>query len=67
MDSINEAHFIEAMKKQKVDKTMILISHKNNLLPLTDRLILLSQGKVTIDNTRANVLKQLSTPKGAKV
>ncbi len=67
MDSINEAHFIEAMKKQKLDKTMILISHKNNLLPLTNRLILLSQGKVMIDDTRVNVVKQLSKPQGRKV
>lgn len=66
MDSINEAHFIEEMQKQKIDKTMVLISHKNNLLPLTDRLILLSEGKIMIDDTRQNVIKQLSQSKGAR-
>ncbi|PHQ65023.1 MAG: type I secretion system permease/ATPase, partial [Sulfurimonas sp.] len=65
MDSTHEGHFIRAMKHYKINKTMILISHKNNLLPLTDRLILLAQGKVVLDDTRANVIEQLSRPKKA--
>jgi len=63
MDSTHESYFIKAMKYYKQNKTMLLISHKNNLLPLTDRLILLTQGKVVLDDTRENVLKQLSKPK----
>jgi len=63
MDSINERHFIEMIKQYKINKTMILISHKNNLLPLTNRLILLSQGSIILDDTRENVLKQLNTSK----
>ncbi|RLA74628.1 MAG: type I secretion system permease/ATPase [Epsilonproteobacteria bacterium] len=63
MDSMNESHFIKAMQHYKINKTVILISHKNNLLPLSDRLILLSQGKLLLDDTRENVIKQLSEPK----
>nr|WP_321265412.1 type I secretion system permease/ATPase [uncultured Sulfurimonas sp.] len=63
MDSTHESYFIRAMKYYKKNKTMILISHKNNLLPLTDRLILLAQGKIVLDDTRANVIQQLSKPK----
>lgn len=65
MDSTHEGHFIRAMKVYRKNKTMILISHKNNLLPLTDRLILLAQGKVILDDTRASVIEQLSRPKKA--
>jgi len=65
MDSTHEGHFIRAMKHYKINKTMLLISHKNNLLPLTDRLILLAQGKVILDDTRTNVITQLSKPKKA--
>ena len=65
MDSTHEGHFIRAMKHYKINKTMMLISHKNNLLPLTDRLILLAQGKIVLDDTRANVIEQLSRPKKA--
>lgn len=65
MDSTHEGHFIQAMKHYRINKTMLLISHKNNLLPLTNRLILLTQGKIVLDDTRANVIEQLSKPKKA--
>ncbi len=63
MDSINETHFIKTMKHYKNNKTMLLISHKNNLLPLTDRLILIGQGKLLLDGKREQVIKQLSETK----
>ncbi len=65
MDSTHEGHFIRTLQHYKINKTMLLISHKNNLLPLTNRLILLSQGKIILDDTRKNVIEQLSKPKKA--
>ncbi len=66
MDSTRESHFIKTLKEYKNDKTMLLISHKNNLLPLTDKLILLAEGKVILDDTRENVIKQLNGKKRLK-
>jgi len=62
MDSTNESHFIRAMKEYKHNHTMIVVSHKNALLSLTDRLILIDKGKVILDDTNAAVIKQLNTP-----
>jgi len=63
MDSRNENHFIRSMNHYKINKTMVLISHKNNLIPLVDKLILLDHGKVILYDTRDKVIAQLSAPK----
>jgi ATP-binding cassette subfamily C protein LapB len=63
MDSTNEMNFNQMMNQHKNGKTMILISHKNSSLKLTNRLILLDNGKLILDDKFDNVLKQLNQPK----
>lgn len=63
MDSTNEMNFNQTMNQHKNGKTMILISHKNSSLKLTNRLILLDNGKLILDDKFDNVLKQLNQPK----
>ncbi len=63
MDSTSEMGFIHSLEKYQNNKTMILISHKNSLLNITKRLILLEQGKILIDGTKEEVVKQLNKPK----
>ncbi|MDD5372136.1 MAG: type I secretion system permease/ATPase [Sulfurimonas sp.] len=63
MDNTHESHFIRALNDYKKDHTMLLISHKNVLLALTQRLILLDRGKVILDGAHDDVVKQLQTPR----
>jgi ATP-binding cassette subfamily C protein LapB len=63
MDSTHENNFIRAINSYKANKTMILISHKNVLLALTQRLILIDKGKIILDGPHNEVLMQLQTPK----
>ena len=63
MDSTHENHFIRAMSSYQSGRTMILISHKNILLSLTKRLILLDRGKVILDGAHDDVIRQLRSPK----
>jgi ATP-binding cassette subfamily C protein LapB len=62
MDSTHENNFIKAMSGYKTGKTMLLISHKNILLALTQRLILLDKGKIVLDGTHNDVVAKLQTP-----
>ena len=62
MDSTSEAIFIKSLQSMKQEKTMILISHKNSILSLANRLILLEQGKIIIDDTKENVVEKLNAP-----
>lgn len=61
MDSTHENHFIRAINSYQKERTMVLISHKNILLALTQRLILLDRGRIILDDTHDNVIKQLQT------
>ena len=59
MDSIHETNFIKVMNSYKMNRTLLIISHKDNLLALTQRLILLDQGKVVLDGKHDDVIKRL--------
>lgn len=63
MDSTNEMNFLRAINEHKKGHTCLIISHKNSLINLTERLILLDHGKVVLDGPKAEVIKQLNTPK----
>jgi ATP-binding cassette subfamily C protein LapB len=63
MDSTHENNFIKSINSYKTNKTLLLISHKNVLLALTQRLILMDKGKIVLDGPYNEVLKQLQTPK----
>ncbi len=63
MDWAAEEQFMKNLEGYIKDKTFILVTHKQSLLRLVDRLILLDQGKVLMDGPREAVLAALTTGK----
>lgn len=63
MDSQAEANFMHYVRKDIQDKTVILITHKQSMLGLVDRLILIDQGRVVKDGPRDEVIKALAEGK----
>lgn len=63
MDSTHENNFIKSIYEYKKDHTMIIISHKNILLSLTKRLILIDRGRVVLDGSYEDVINQLKPQK----
>ena len=61
MDSNNETLVTQSIKLFTNSRTMLMVSHKNALLKVAKRLILLEDGKVLLDNSYENVIKTLST------
>lgn len=59
MDMEAEEAFTLHIREQIKDKTFILITHRQHLLALVDRLILVDQGKVILDGERNEVLRSL--------
>lgn len=59
MDVQAENQFSQYIKSNLNNRTLILITHKHNLLPLVDRLILLDQGKIVMDGPREEVIAAL--------
>lgn len=60
MDSFAEEAFVRHIKGQIADKTFVLITHRQNLLTLVDRLVLVDQGKILMDDNRDRVLQALA-------
>lgn len=60
MDVQAEESFTKHIAEQVQDKTLILITHRQHLLKLVDRLILMDQGRVLIDGPRDKVIQALA-------
>ncbi|MCC7304733.1 MAG: type I secretion system permease/ATPase [Alphaproteobacteria bacterium] len=64
MDVQAEEAFKKYIRDEIKGKTFILITHKNTMLDMVDRLILLDQGRVVMDGPRDKILAALA---GGKV
>jgi ATP-binding cassette subfamily C protein LapB len=63
MDVQAEEAFTKHIKEHVQDKTLVLITHRQHLLALVDRLILVDQGRVVLDGTRDQVIDALAKGK----
>ena len=63
MDVQAEDSFRNYIQNQIEGRTLILITHKQAMLPLVDRLILMDQGKLIMDGPRDRVLEALQAGK----
>ena len=60
MDQLSENRLIANLKTYLADKTAIIITQKNTVLPLVDRIIVMNEGKVYMDGPRDSVIAKLS-------
>ena len=63
MDTQAEMNFKSQMNDLSKDRTLVLITHRQNLLQLVDRLIVLEGGKVIADGPRDDIIKALNGEK----
>ncbi len=59
LDSQTEMKLIKNLKEYVADKTLLVVTHKNSLLNLVDRVIVVDNGEIALDGKRDAVLKQL--------
>jgi len=64
LDARAEKQFIKSLSATANERTLLLITHKTELLHLVDRIIVIENGKLVADGPKNVVLKQL---KGEKV
>ena len=67
MDSTLEAHVRERLQQHCQDRTLLLITHRNPLLELVDRLIVLDGGQIVADGHKAQVLATLASNSASKL
>ena len=65
MDTQTELYFIEHLKAAvAADQSLVVATHRHNMLSLLDRLIVIDAGRIIADGPRDEVLKHLANPKG---
>ena len=52
MDQMMEDRLVERLSSYAKDKTLLLITHKPNMLKLCDRIIVLDQGRITFNGSK---------------
>jgi ATP-binding cassette subfamily C protein LapB len=60
MDQLSENRLIANLKTSLEDKTVIIITQKNTILSIVDRIIVMSEGKVYLDGPKDQVIAKLS-------
>lgn len=63
MDQKSESILLKNLKEELADKTVILVTQKLSLLDLTQRVIVMHQAKVLMDDTKQNVTLKLQGKK----
>ncbi len=61
MDTQAEIAFTNHIEEQTDGKTLVLITHRQHLLSLVDRLILMDQGRIILDGARDEVLEKIAS------
>jgi ATP-binding cassette subfamily C protein LapB len=63
MDRHLEMQITQLFKQSlKPENTLVLVTHKNEMLELVDRLIVIANHQIIMDGPKALVIKQLNTP-----
>jgi ATP-binding cassette subfamily C protein LapB len=67
LDARAEQQFLKSISATATDRTLILITHKMELLALVDRIIVLEKGKIVVDGPKEAVLQKLKGGKNSPV
>ena len=63
MDTMTELRCIETLRSTlRSESTLLLVTHKINLMPLVDRIICIANNQILMDGPRDEILKKLSSP-----
>ncbi len=64
MDNTTEAKVIAGLGRIRQGKTTVIVTHRPQVLPLAERLLVVEGGKIVADGPRDNILKKLSARPG---
>ncbi|MBX9805154.1 MAG: type I secretion system permease/ATPase [Alphaproteobacteria bacterium] len=60
MDPESEFNLIKRLEAMIPDKTLIVVTHRNSVLALVDRIMIIDQGRVVADGPRDKILEMLT-------
>ncbi len=60
MDSQTEADLIDRLNTERAGRTLIVVTHRQSLLKLVNRIVIMDQGRIIADGPRDRVLAELA-------
>jgi len=66
MDFSSEAQFKERLRHFAQHRTVLVVTHRNSLLEIADRIIVLDEGRIVADGPREKVLDDLKAGRVGK-
>lgn len=60
MDQRSEADAMKALSLLPADTTIVLVTHKQSVLPIIDRIIVMDRGRIVADGPKSDILAALS-------
>jgi ATP-binding cassette subfamily C protein LapB len=67
MDARTERQFVESFQSEKLESTLVLITHRTSLLSLVDRVIVMDEGRVAGIGSTESFLKPRGNPSQSSV
>ncbi|MGK6355442.1 type I secretion system permease/ATPase [Sphingomonas sp. DT-207] len=64
MDEITERHFIDRFREWSRDRTVIIATHRMRVLELVDRVLVIDQGAILLDQPKQTALDAMRNAKG---
>jgi ATP-binding cassette subfamily C protein LapB len=61
MDSSTESTLIKRLKKNTIENTLIIVTHKMTILELVNKLIVIENGKLVADGSKDSILEALKS------
>ncbi len=59
LDDMSERMALQALSAWAADRTMVIVTHRSQVLPFVDRIIVMDQGRIAMDGPRDAVLERL--------
>ncbi|MEC3910175.1 type I secretion system permease/ATPase [Sphingobium sp. CR2-8] len=63
MDEVSERHFIDGLKTWAQDRTLVIATHRMRVLELVDRVIVIDNGTILLDQPRDAALRTMQANK----
>lgn len=60
LDDVTERHLLDGLKTLVADKTMIVATHKMSIVDMVDRIIVIDNGQIVLDESKDVALAKLS-------
>lgn len=62
LDEVAEKQVVDTLRRLPIDKTVVIATHRMSVLQVVDRILVVSNGRIVLDDEREKALQRLRSP-----